>query len=146
MMENNHLERFVKAQQKEFEAALSEVKNGRKQSHWMWYIYPQLQGLGFSETTRFYAIKDIEQAKEYLEHQILGARLVLISEELLKLDLSARQVFGSPDDLKLHSSMTLFAEVQGANPIFEQVLQKFFKGQKDNKTLSLLRAPFNGNS
>lgn len=145
-MENNHLERFVKAQQKEFEAALSEVKNGRKQSHWMWYIYPQLQGLGFSETTRFYAIKDIEQAKEYLEHQILGARLVLISEELLKLDLSARQVFGSPDDLKLHSSMTLFAEVQGANPIFEQVLQKFFKGQKDNKTLSLLRAPFNGNS
>ena len=145
MMENNHLERFVKAQNMDFEAALSEVKNGHKQSHWMWYIFPQLQGLGFSETTRFYAIKDIEQAKEYLEHQILGARLVLISEELLKLDSSARQVFGSPDDLKLHSSMTLFAEVQGANPIFEQVIQKFFKGQKDNKTLSLLRAPFNGN-
>jgi uncharacterized protein (DUF1810 family) len=138
-MENNQLQRFVTAQEQDFDAALQELKTGRKRSHWMWYIFPQLLGLGFSETTKFYAIKDLKEAQNYLEHPVLGPRLVKISEALLHLQLPAKQVFGSPDDLKLHSSMTLFSEVPGANPVFELVLQKLFKGQKDPKTLLLLK-------
>lgn len=104
----------------------------------MWYIFPQIQGLGFSETSRYYAIKDIEEAEEFLKHSVLGNRLKEISKALVSLSLNdAYQIFGSPDDMKLRSSMTLFASVPGADPVFEQVLDKYFDGQKDERTLQI---------
>lgn len=138
-MQNNGLERFVKAQESDYNDAFNEVKNGRKKTHWMWYIFPQIQGLGYSETAKYFAIRDIEEAAEYLKHPILGDRLMRITAELLKLEGSAAQIFGSPDDLKLHSSMTLFAAIKDSNPLFDQVLQKFFKGRKDEKTIQKLK-------
>src|SRR4051794_15709032 len=105
MAKENSLERFVEAQESDYEAALSEIENGRKQSHWMWYIFPQVQGLGFSETSKFYAIRNFNEAEEYLKHPVLGSRLILICTELLKLaSKDANRIFGSPDDLKLKSS------------------------------------------
>lgn len=133
------LQRFVEAQEDDYENALSEIRSGRKRSHWMWYIFPQIQGLGFSETSRFYAIKNIEEAEEYLQHPVLGKRLIEISNALLDLDTDdAHSVFGSPDDLKLKSSMTLFASLPETDAVFQSVLQKFFDGKKDEKTLSIM--------
>ena len=138
MNKEYNLERFINAQETSYQIALSEIKNGIKQSHWMWYIFPQIQGLGFSETSMLYAIKDIGEAKEFLEHKILGARLISICRELLQLESSnANKIFGSPDDLKLQSSMTLFSCLD-IDPVFELVLEKFFKGIKDNRTLQLV--------
>ncbi len=103
----NNLKRFIDVQEADYPIALSEVRNGRKQSHWMWYIFPQIQGLGFSETSKFYAIKNINEAEEFLNHPVLGSRLVHICNELLELKSNdANKIFGSPDDLKLKSSMT----------------------------------------
>ena len=137
--DKDNLERFINAQQQDYMTALAEVKGGRKQSHWMWYIFPQIQGLGFSDTARFYAIKNLQEAAAYLAHPILGARIIEVCKALLGHEnISARQIFGNPDDLKLRSSMTLFAEVTGAHPVFEQVLKKFYEGQKDSHTLALL--------
>lgn len=139
MAKDDNLERFIKAQQRDFENALSEIKRGRKQSHWMWYIFPQIQGLGFSETSKYYAIKDSDEAEAYFRHPILGARLITICTALLaSLGNDANKIFGSPDDLKLKSSMTLFASLNNTNPIFSHVLDKFFGGTKDDKTLRLL--------
>ncbi|MGI4820761.1 MAG: DUF1810 domain-containing protein [Janthinobacterium lividum] len=139
MATENSLNRFVDAQKTDYQQALSEIKNGRKRSHWMWYIFPQIQGLGFSETSRYYGIKDLAEAAAFLTHPVLGSRLVDICEELLKLSSSnATSVFGSPDDVKLKSSMTLFAALPGANPVFQQVLDKFFNGTKDAKTLQII--------
>ena len=133
------LQRFLDAQEEDYENALSEVKSGRKASHWMWYIFPQIKGLGFSETSRFYAIKNKDEAEEYLHHPILGKRLIEISNALLDLDTDdAHSLFGSPDDLKLKSSMTLFSSLPGTNPVFKSVLKKFFNGKKDDKTLTLI--------
>lgn len=138
-METNGLERFLKAQEMDFHTALSEITNGRKQTHWMWYIFPQIQGLGFSDIAKFYGIRDITEATAYLNHQILGPRLLLITSEILKLEnSSAYQIFGSPDNLKFHSSLTLFAAIPGADAVFDQALHKFFNGLKDNKTLKIL--------
>ncbi|MDO6429354.1 DUF1810 domain-containing protein [Flavitalea sp. BT771] len=138
-MKNNDLNRFIDAQQHDYAIALQEIKNGRKRSHWMWYIFPQVQGLGFSEMSRRYAINDLEEAVAYLADPVLGQRLVEISGALLDLQgADAGAIFGNPDDMKLRSSMTLFASVPGANPVFDKVLQKFFKGVKDIKTLRLL--------
>ena len=135
-----NLKRFVDAQENEFQNALNEIKNGRKQSHWMWFIFPQIAGLGFSETSKFYAINDIIEAGLYLEHKILGSRLIKISEELLKIEgKTAREIFGSPDDLKLKSCMTLFSLLQNTNLVFEAVLNKYFNGTKDSKTLQLIK-------
>lgn len=137
-MENEGLKRFVKAQEHEFAQALREIKDGRKMSHWMWYIFPQLQGLGHSSTAQYYAIKDREEAEAYMKHPVLGSRLLEISGELLKLKSNdAREVLGWPDDLKLKSSMTLF-EMVSAEPVFGQVLDKFYNGERDGKTLALL--------
>lgn len=134
------LERFVNAQHNSYNQALAEIKRGKKQSHWMWYIFPQIQGLGFSETAKFFAIEDLHEAAAYLQHQILGSRLLAISNELLKLPASnARQIFGSPDDVKLKSSMTLFSCLPNAGPVFQQVLDKFFNGAKDSRTLEILK-------
>jgi uncharacterized protein (DUF1810 family) len=139
MISKNNLRRFLDAQQNVYEIALKEIKNGKKTSHWMWYIFPQIDGLGLSETARFYAIKNKEEAVEYIHHDILGKRLVEISTELLKLDTNnSIDIFGQVDSLKLKSSMTLFSLV-GANPVFQKVLDKFFDGEKDEKTIRLLR-------
>lgn len=133
------LERFIEAQERDYSIALSEIKNGRKRSHWMWYIFPQVKGLGFSGTSRFYGIDNLKEAKEYLEHPVLGKRLIEISNELIHLKTNdAHAILGSPDDLKLKSSMTLFSLVPQSDPVFEKVLDKFFNGQKDEKTLQIL--------
>ncbi|SEB05156.1 Uncharacterized protein, DUF1810 family [Pedobacter hartonius] len=105
----------------------------------MWYIFPQIQGLGSTETSSFYAIKDLKEAQEFLTHPTLGNRLIHISEELLRLESNdAHQIFGSPDDLKLKSSMTLFSSAHGADPVFNLVLKKFFNASRDGKTLKII--------
>ncbi len=135
----NDLKRFLDAQENDFERALAEIKRGRKQSHWMWYIFPQIAGLGFSETSRFYAVKDRAEAELYLAHPVLGARLVEISEALLEIEgKTANQIFGSPDDMKLKSSMTLFGALKNTNPVFQSVLDEYFNGTKDLRTLQLI--------
>jgi len=132
------IERFVKAQESDYACALQEIKNGRKRSHWMWYVFPQLKGLGRSETARYYGIENRAEARAYLDHPLLGPRLLEISGELLKLDRSdATAVFGRPDDRKLKSSMTLFYLVDG-NPTFKAVLDKFFNGALDEVTVERL--------
>jgi uncharacterized protein (DUF1810 family) len=135
------LNRFIKAQENSYEQALSEIKSGRKRSHWMWYIFPQFKGMGYSETSKYYSIKDLDEAKRYLNHPILGERLKIITNELLALnENNANKVFGSPDDLKLKSSMTLFATINiSEENIFNAVLDKYFNGQIDNKTLTLIK-------
>jgi uncharacterized protein (DUF1810 family) len=141
MTDNYNLNRFAEAQEITYPTALAEIKNGRKRSHWMWFIFPQLAGLGFSETSQFYGIKSIEEAAAYLNHPVLGKRLLEISEALLTIDgKTANQVFGNPDDMKLRSSMTLFAAVGGENSVFRKVLEKYFNGQEDTKTLQLLKS------
>jgi len=138
-MQTEDLNRFIEAQQEDYDIALREIKEGRKRSHWMWYIFPQLNGLGFSAMSKKYGIKDLKEAEAYLKHSVLGPRLVEISRELLKLPgQNATQIFGSPDDMKLHSSMTLFSCVPGADVVFDEVLRKYFEGCKDRQTLSLL--------
>lgn len=134
-----NLQRFLDAQATDYAPALAEITAGRKRSHWMWYVFPQIQGLGFSDISRRYAIRNLAEAAAYLEHPVLGSRLVEISTALLGLAGSdANRVFGSPDDLKLKSSMTLFAAVPGADAVFEKVLAKFFGGVRDGKTLQVL--------
>lgn len=140
MAASTNLQRFVDAQASSYETALSEIKNGKKRSHWMWYIFPQIDGLGFSETARFYALANAREASEYLAHPVLGPRLLAISRALLALkSTDAGQILGSPDDLKLKSSMTLFASL-GTEPVFQQVLDKFYGGARDDKTLRIIGA------
>ena len=140
MHKETNLKRFIDAQQTSYQTAFAEIKNGRKRSHWMWFIFPQIQGLGFSETSKFYAIKNMEEAEEFLKHPILGNRLVEISNALLGLQVNnANQIFGSPDDMKLKSCMTLFAALPDANPVFQTVLKKFFNDVKDIQTLQILK-------
>jgi uncharacterized protein (DUF1810 family) len=139
MMEYD-LERFIRAQETDYRTALAEIRDGRKRSHWMWYIFPQIAGLGFSSTSKYYSLKNVEEAKAYLDDEILGKRLMEISGVLLNLESSdAAKIFGTPDDMKLRSSMTLFSRVKGADPVFQKVLDKFFGGLPDEKTMHLLR-------
>lgn len=133
------LERFLKAQENEYETALHEMKNGHKQSHWIWYIFPQLQGLGFSSMSQYYGIKDKEEAIDYMNHPILREHLLEISQALLSLDCNDPvRVMGYPDNLKLQSSMTLFSYVSD-EPVFQKVLDKFYNGQVDQATLEKLK-------
>ncbi len=136
------LEKFLEAQEDTFEQALAEIKSGRKRGHWMWFIFPQLKGLGFSHASVYYAIQNIEEAQLYVQHPVLGSRLKLIANVLLSLrEKDAYVIFGSPDELKLRSSMTLFALADSSEEnVFKKVLDKFYKGQYDAKTLSLLNA------
>lgn len=134
-----NLDRFVKAQCGDYQTALSEIKKGRKRSHWMWYIFPQLKGLGRSPTSEFYGIASLEEAVAFLENPYLGGNLREICSALTALATSnAREVFGVPDDMKLKSSMTLFAHACSSNQIFLDVLEKYFQGQQDTQTLKLL--------
>ena len=133
------LSRFIKAQETDYERALSEIRSGHKRSHWIWYIFPQIAGLGFSSTAQYYAIKDRKEAEEYLKNDLLRERLVEISEALLLLESNdAGDVMGYPDDLKLRSSMTLFHEVAPEIDVFQEVLDKFFGGKPDQRTIELL--------
>jgi len=135
----SNLQRFLDAQAGDYTTALSEIASGHKRSHWMWYIFPQIGGLGYSEMAKRYAIKDLPEATAYLQHQVLGTRLVEISKALLKLPgNNATAVMGSPDDVKLRSSMTLFSLVPCADPVFEEVIQKYFKGERDKATIQLI--------
>ena len=133
------LDRFVRAQAGDYAAALEEIRQGRKRSHWMWYVFPQLQGLGFSSTAQYYGLRDLEEAKDYMEHPLLGPRLVEISEALLSLETDdPSAVLGYPDDLKLRSCMTLFELAAPEQPVFARVLEKFYSGRRDGLTISLL--------
>ncbi len=133
------LTRFIKAQEVSYQDALEEIRQGMKQSHWMWFIFPQIDGLGRSETARYYAIKDIEEARQYLKHPILGKNLIEISKALLEVESDdASYVMGFPDDMKLKSSMTLFLEADPECTVFQQVLDKYFAGEKDQNTLKLI--------
>jgi len=133
------LTRFVLGQELNYADALSEIRNGRKRSHWMWYIFPQYQGLGSSPTSRRYAIKSMTEASAYLQHPILGPRLLECAEAALGVTgRSAHELFGSPDDMKLQSCATLFASVSPPGSVFERLLEKYFDGTRDEKTLSLL--------
>ena len=139
-MPDFNLDRFKKAQSRDYATALSEIKNGRKESHWMWYIFPQLKGLGFSSMADFYGIDGLAEAKAYMADELLRGRLVEISEALLRLPSSdAREVMGYPDDLKLKSCMTLFMEAAPEIDVFGKVLEKFFGGEKDLKTLEMVK-------
>ena len=134
------LNRFLKAQEQDYEIALSEIKSGHKRSHWIWYIFPQVKGLGFSSTSEFYGIDGLSEAKEYIDNEVLRTRLIEISEALLTLESSnARDVMGYPDDLKLRSSMTLFAEAAPEIDVFKKVLDKFFDGEKDQRTIEKIK-------
>ena len=133
------LNRFLKAQELMYPWALREIKNGRKQTHWMWFIFPQLKALGQSSTALYYGIEDLDEAKQYLAHSVLGARLKEISEVLLNLKTNdPYRVMGDIDDLKLCSSMTLFAEVAGYDSVFGRVIDKYYNGNKDMNTIRIL--------
>lgn len=133
------LSRFVQAQARNYDQALSEVRGGRKQSHWMWYVFPQFDGLGFSSTSRRYAIKSSAEAEAYLRHPVLGPRLVECCEAVIGVrGRSANEMFGSPDDMKLRSCATLFARVSGPGSVFERLIGKYFEGVPDQRTLQLM--------
>ena len=137
------LMRFVEAQNGVYERALTELKQGLKESHWMWFIFPQIEGLGRSSTAHFYAIKSAHEAKAYLEHPLLGRRLIECSNTLLQhTGKSASDIFGCPDDLKLKSSMTLFVSISESESVFSTVLGQYFTGQLDQQTLALLKQQF----
>lgn len=136
------LARFVQAQEGSYERALAEIRGGRKRSHWMWYIFPQLAGLGFSSTAQRYAITSLGEAQAYLAHPILGPRLLACAEAALGVEeRSAHEIFGSPDDLKLRSCATLFACVSPPDSPFARLLAKFYQGRPDPTTLQLLGRP-----
>ena len=136
-----HLDRFLKSQDPVFAAVLEELRLGLKQSHWMWFIFPQLDGLGSSSTTRYFSIKGEAEARAYLAHPVLGSRLYQCAEILLQQhDRSARDIFGPVDEMKLRSSLTLFARFAEHDSVFARLLTKYFEGVPDSKTLQLLDA------
>ncbi|MDQ3041543.1 MAG: DUF1810 domain-containing protein [Acidobacteriota bacterium] len=138
---NDHfdLTRFITAQEMVYSRVLFELRNGRKRTHWMWFIFPQIDGLGNSSTTKRYAIKSIEEAQEYLNHPLLGKRLKECAETVLAVEgRSISEIFGYPDDLKLKSSTTLFENVADSDPIYASMLNKYFNGERDIRTLNLL--------
>ncbi len=133
------LTRFLEAQNHSCLKALAEIKNGKKETHWMWYLFPHLAGLEKSDTARYYAIADRDEAHAYLSHPVLGRHLAEISNALMEIDgKSALEIFGSPDDLKLKSSMTLFASLENTDSIFQKVLEKYYDGETDGTTLKLI--------
>ncbi len=135
-----HLMRFVNAQRPVFDRVIAELSAGHKRSHWMWFVFPQIDGLGHSEMARRFAISDLGQARAYLAHPLLGERLRTCSRLVADRQESAIEaVFGAPDAMKFHSSMTLFAQAAPADPLFTECLRKYFAGQPDLATLSRLR-------
>ncbi|MEY8393545.1 DUF1810 domain-containing protein [Lachnospiraceae bacterium 45-P1] len=136
---DDRLERFHAAQRGDYQSALQEIRAGRKRGHWMWYIFPQLVGLGRSRMAQYYAVRDLEEAKAYMDDSILGQNLIEISQALLEIDLDdALAVMGWPDNLKLKSSMTLFELAKPECKVFGKVLDKFYQGKRDERTIELL--------
>ena len=134
-----NLSRFVHAQEEDYEQALSELRDGRKRTHWIWYIFPQIDGLAFSSTSKRYAIKSAEEARAYLDHPVLGPRLLECAGALLRVEgRSATEILGSPDDMKLRSCATLFTCALPAGSVFDRLLEKYYRGERDSKTLELL--------
>ena len=135
----HELRRFVRAQESDYDQALAEIKSGKKRTHWMWYVFPQIDGLAFSATSKRYAIKSLAEAKAYLDHPILGPRLLECAEAVVGVeDRSVAEIFGSPDDLKLRSCATLFACVLPTGSVFDRLLAKYYRGERDGRTLQLL--------
>ena len=134
-----HLQRFVEAQDPIYEAILDELRSGLKMGHWMWFVFPQIKGLGFSSMARRFEIASLDEAGAYLEHPILGSRLRECTHVLNELEgRTIRQIFGQPDDRKFRSSMTLFAKVAQADPIYQTALGKYCEGKQDPFTLGIL--------
>lgn len=139
MIPTYDLTRFTEAHMRSFETALGEIRRGRKISHWMWYIFPQLQGLGRSDVSRYYAMSGTGEAKAFLDDPYLGGNLKEICSALLKLNTDDPvRVFGRPDDMKLRSCMTLFSRAAGSPSVFDEVLDKYFGGEQDDLTLKML--------
>ena len=139
-MDKYNLNRFIEAQVDSYESAMGELSRGRKSGHWIWYIFPQIDGLGSSDITKLYSIKSIEEAQAYLEHPVLGERLFKSCDILLRLeDASISDVMGFPDDLKLKSSMTLFTEVSPPSSIFSEVLSKYYEDDLDQTSLEIIK-------
>ncbi len=133
------LSRFTSAQESIYDSVLAELRNGRKRTHWMWYIFPQIDGLGHSTTSKHYAIKSLEEARQYLNHPVLGKRLLECAEAVFTIEgRSISEIFGYPDNLKLKSSMTLFACVAAPYSVFARILDKYFNGEQDALTFQLL--------
>ncbi len=133
------LGRFLSAQEGGFDRVLAELRKGQKRTHWMWFIFPQIDGLAHSATSKYYAIKSIEEARQYLNHPVLGTRLLQCAATVLAVEgRSASEIFGYPDVLKLKSSMTLFAHVADPGSVFLRILEKYFQGEQDVRTLDLL--------
>jgi uncharacterized protein (DUF1810 family) len=133
------LSRFVQAQEQDYARSLAEIRSGRKRSHWMWYIFPQFDGLGASPTSRRYSIQSLAEAEAYLRHSVLGPRLLECAAAVLEVEgRSAVEIFGSPDDVKLRSCATLFACVSPAGSVFERLIDRYFEGRRDGQTLRLL--------
>lgn len=136
-----NLARFITAQEGVYNGVLAELKNGNKRSHWMWYIFPQLEGLGQSSTSKYYAIHSRKEASAYLNHPVLGSRLIECANIVLAIEgRTVSEIFGYPDNLKLRSSMTLFSRV-ATDSVFVRVLDKYFQGERDVRTLQLLEKP-----
>lgn len=139
MLADHSLNRFLEAQETYYTKALDEIRMGRKHTHWVWFIFPQIAGLGYSEMAQFYAIKDLQEARSYLDHPVLGARITEIANALLGVEgKTANQILGNPDDLKVRSSMTLFNLLKPTDPVFGAVLSKYYQGSPDPQTLRLL--------
>jgi uncharacterized protein (DUF1810 family) len=142
-MNQYNLNRFIEAQMTTYEGAILELAQGRKESHWVWYIFPQIDGLGRSDTAKLYSIKSLEEGRAYLEHPVLGPRLIEACEIILSLeDISMNQVMGFPDDLKLLSSMTLFEFISGSNSIFTKIIEIYFDDKRDETSLSIISSMF----
>ena len=140
-MDKYNLSRFLEAQLTTYEGAMLELARGRKESHWVWYIFPQIEGLGKSDIAKLYSIKSLEEGRAYLEHPVLGQRLIEACEVLLSLkNTSIDEVMGFPDDLKLLSSMTLFELVSESNSIFTKIIKVYFDDERDKKSLGIISA------
>ena len=140
-MDKYNLSRFLEAQMVTYDSAMLELARGSKKSHWIWYIFPQIEGLGRSDTAKLYSIKSLEEGRVYLEHPVLGPRLVEACEILLSLkDASMDEVMGFPDDLKLLSSMTLFEYISGSNSIFTKIIEVYFDDERDKGSLKLIKS------
>ena len=139
---DNDLRRFLQAQQNIYPQVLKELQNGKKTSHWMWFIFPQIEGLGHSSTAKYYSIKSIIEAKEYVAHPVLGKRLLKCIDIILNINSkTADEIFGYPDNLKLRSSMTLFNFAAPEHKVFGDLLKKYFAGEEDQKTLGIIKNP-----
>lgn len=134
------LDRFLEAQQETFDTALLEIREGKKQTHWMWFIFPQLKGLGFTDYNIFYGIENLKEASLYLNHLILGKRLEEITQAMLQIEnKTALEILGRPDERKLKSCMTLFGLLPETPEYFRQVLEKYYNGEQDERTLQLIK-------